>query len=101
MQTNLIDPRWNVEPKSLDEAKATINAMMRTLEEVEKILKKPDYDIVESLSKVDFSDSQKAKQEIDTIVAEIKNRSITERKPKEPALYVVPYHKGKPKKGER
>jgi hypothetical protein len=101
MQTILIDPRWNVEPKTLDEAKVIINAMMRKLEEAEKILKKPDYKIVESLSKLDFSNPEKAKHDIETIVAEVKSRPMADRKPKKRALYVLPYHKGKPKTRER
>lgn len=101
MQTILIDPRWNVEPKTLDEAKTIINAMMRKLEEAEKILKKPDYGVVESLSKIDFSNPEKAKHEVETIVAEVKSRPMADRPPRKRALYVLPYHKGKPKTRER
>ena len=101
MNTNLIDPNWSTDPKSLGEAKSIIDAMMRKLEEAEKILKKPDYEIVDSLSKVDLSNPIKAKEEIEKIVAEIKSRPIAKRTPKKTALYVVPYYNNKPKLRER
>ena len=101
MQTNLIDPRWNINTSSIDEARIIMNAMMRKLEEAEKILKKPDYEVVASLSKIDFSDPTKAKQELEKIVSEIKGRPMAKRTPKKQALYVVPYQDGKPKLRER
>lgn len=101
MQTNLIDPKWYDEPKNFDEAKAYISAMRKRLEEADKIIKKPDYEVIESLTKIDFHDPEKAKEEIEKIVSEIKSRPIAEKKPRKPALYVVPYRSGKPITRER
>ena len=97
MQTTLIDPRWNMEPGTLEEAKSVIAAMLRRLQEAEKILKKPDYETADSLTKVDFSNPKKAQQQVEAVVAKIKSTPISERKTRPRSLYVVPYYHGKPK----
>ncbi|VVB57038.1 Uncharacterised protein [uncultured archaeon] len=101
MQTKLTDDRFYVEPKNFDEAKVLIIAMRKRLEEADKIIKKPDYEVVELLGKIDFSEPIQAKEELDKIIAELKGRPISERKPRRMALYVVPYHHGKSKTYER
>lgn len=102
MQTKLNDPRFYVEQTSLEAANKMIADMRHRLEEADKLLMKPDYGVVEELRKIDFSDGKKAKESVDIIIADIKSRPITEKKTRAKALYILPYHKGKPNyKGKR
>ncbi|MFA4983176.1 MAG: hypothetical protein WC588_03085 [Candidatus Micrarchaeia archaeon] len=99
-QTTIIDPRWNMNPESLEEAKETIRAMMNKLEEAEKLINKSDYDTIEEISKLKNSAPETFKQDVEAIVEELKNRSRAERKPEKPFLCVVPYYKGKKRTGD-
>ena len=99
-QTKIIDPRWNMNPETLEEAKETMKEMMNKLEEAEKLINKSDYDTIEEISKLRNSKPETFKQDVEAIVEELKNRSRAQRKPGKPSLYVVPYYKGKKRIGD-
>lgn len=98
-QTTLIDPRWYEKPDTMEEAQTRIDAMLRRLEEADKLLKKPDYDLVKKLDVIKIEDPKERKK-LDEIIGEIKSRPIS-KKLKKPALWVVPHHHGRPNYREK
>lgn len=94
MQTKLVDERWYKEPKTFDESRELNKILLGRLEEAEKIINKPDYDLVKRMETIKVApESQTALEEI---IADIKANPISVRGVRKPGLWVLPLKGGKP-----
>ena len=66
------------------------------------LTQKPDYASVEQLNKtIEKTDSPEIKKELQDVVAVLKSTSITEDKSNKPALWIVPYYRGKQRRYQK
>ncbi len=94
MQTKLVDERWYEAPKTMDEATERIGLLLGRLEEAQKIINKPDYELVKRMETLKVEkESQKA---LDEIIADIKANPISVKGVRRPGLWALPHKRGKP-----
>lgn len=93
-QTKIIDDEWYGPVKSIEEAKGRVDKMLARMEELEKQLNKPDYELAKKLAEIKVA-SDEDQGKLDDIIAEIKSRPISAKKEKAMALWVMPYKSGK------
>ena len=94
MQTKLVDERWYDVPKTMDEAKGLINTLLGRLEEAEKMINKPDYELVKRIEAIKVAPESQAV--LDEILADIKAHPISDKGVRKSALWVLPHKNGNP-----